>query len=72
MNPLLTATHLVRWADERRSQDSLPLLVRRLIVASTNPVRIDMAAGDSVTRPGYDGIVQTVVGTSFVPPGQSV
>jgi len=72
MNPLLTATNLTRWADERRSQGMLPLLIRRLIVATSNPIRIDFAAGDSVNRPGFDGFLQTVIGTAFVPAGQSV
>jgi hypothetical protein len=72
MPPLLTATHLVRWADERRAQDMLPLLIRRLIVASANPIRIDFPAGDSVNRMGYDGFLQTVGGTAFVSAGQSV
>jgi hypothetical protein len=55
MNPLLTATALVQWADQRRSQDMLPLLIRRLILATVDPIRIDFASGDSVNRPGYDG-----------------
>jgi hypothetical protein len=72
MTPLLSATNLDRWADERRSQDMLPLLIRRLIMASVNPIRIDFPSGDSVNRPGYDGFLQTVAGTAFVPAGQSV
>jgi DNA-binding transcriptional ArsR family regulator len=72
MNAFLTATHLVRWADERRSQDMLPFLVRRIVLASMKPIRCDFPGGDSVNRPGYDGLVQTVEGTFFVPSGQSV
>lgn len=72
MNPLATATQLVDWADERRAQDTLPLLVRRLILACVNPLRIDFASGDSINRPGYDGFLQTVDGAPLVPAGQSV
>src|SRR5690242_17487119 len=72
MSLFLTATHLTHWADERRSQDMLPLLVRRLILACLDPVRIDFPAGDSVNRPGYDGLLQTLTATPFIPAGQSV
>lgn len=72
MSPLLTATQLVDWADERRAQDTLPLLVRRLVLATVDPLQIDFASGDSVNRPGYDGFLQTVEGAPLVPAGQSV
>ncbi len=72
MNPLLSATALVQWADQRRSQDMLPLLIRRLILATVNPIKINFAAGDSVNRPGYDGFLQTTEGGLLVPAGQSV
>ncbi|MBN9518700.1 hypothetical protein J0H58_09305 [bacterium] len=72
MNPLLTATHLVDWADERRAQDMLPLLIGRLVLAAVSPLRIDFPSGDSVNRPGYDGFLQTVEGAPLVPAGQSV
>jgi hypothetical protein len=70
---LLTGTHLARWAEERRAQGMLPHLVRRLILATTDPIlRIDFPAEDAVNRPGYDGFLQTVSGNTFTPPGQSV
>jgi hypothetical protein len=72
MNPLLTATQLVNWADERRSQDTLPLLIARLLLATVDPIEIDFASGDSVNRPGYDGILRVVDGAALVPSGQSV
>ena len=50
----------------------LPLLVRRLVLAAVDPLRIDIASGDSVNRPGYDGVLQTVEGAPLVPAGQSV
>jgi hypothetical protein len=72
MNPLLTATDLVHWADRRQAQETLPLLVRRLVLATVNPLAIDFASGDSINRPGYDGFLQTMDGELLVPAGQSV
>ena len=73
MNPLVTATDLVQWADRRAAQGELPLLLRRLVRASVAPQFIDFPAGDSVNRPGYDGtFCATVEGSSHVPAGQSV
>ncbi len=75
MNTLLTATHLLQWAETRASQGKLPALVRRLILASVDRQaiqRIDFPAEDSVYRPGVDGILQVVYGNAYVPAGQSV
>ncbi|QEL19193.1 hypothetical protein [Limnoglobus roseus] len=72
MNPLLTATQLVHWADTWPAQDALPLLVRRLILGRIDPLHIDFPAGDSINRPGYDGLLRTAEASSFIPAGQSV
>lgn len=72
MDPLLTATHLEHWADTRRAQDELPLVVRRLIVATVTPVHIDFPSGDSINRPGWDGVLRTADSATPVPAGQSV
>ena len=71
MNPLLTATQLQHWADEHRSQDMLPLLMRRLILAIINPLKIDFPSGDSINRPGFDGVLQTIDGELLIPAGQA-
>ena len=75
MNNLVSATHLERWADERNSQALLPALIRSLILGSVDRLsiqRIEMPTGDSVFRPGVDGLLQVRVGNSQVPTGQSV
>lgn len=72
MNPFLTATELAHWADRRVAQDALPLLVRRLVLATLDPLAIDFAAGDAVNRRGYDGFLQTAEAAPLVPTGQSV
>jgi hypothetical protein len=75
MNALITATHLVQWADTRSSQGKLPALIRGLILASVDRTAIkgiDFPAEDSVNRPGPDGILQVIQGTMVVPSGQSI
>lgn len=72
MNPLVTATHLEQWSDVRRSQETLSLILSRLILAAIEPDHIDFPSGDSVNRPGYDGLLRTSVATTNVPDGQSV
>jgi hypothetical protein len=75
MNALLSATHLVQWADTRSSQGMMPALVRRLILASVDRAaihRIDFPAEDSVNRPGVDGTLQVAQRATFVPAGWSV
>jgi|GEM_PF-2530297 hypothetical protein len=75
MNVLSRGTDLTHWADRRHSQGTLPELIPRLIFA-TVPIetiyRIDFPAGDSVSRPGFDGVLQVTKGYGFVPRGQSV
>ncbi len=75
MNNLVSATHLVQWADRRNSQELLPALIRSLILASVDRSliqHIEMPTGDSVYRPGVDGLLRVTSGNAFVPQGQSV
>ena len=72
MNPFLTATDLDHWADRLVAQGTLPLLVRRLVLATLAPAAIDFADGDAVNRRGYDGFLQTAEAAPLVPAGRSV
>jgi hypothetical protein len=72
LKALLTGTHLDQWADELPARGLLPRLVRRLVLAITDPIEeIAFAADEGIGRPGYDGVVRTSVGNSFVPTGWS-
>jgi hypothetical protein len=73
MNTLVSSTHLVRWAAERRAEGMLPLLVAQLIRATATGIsRFGFPSGDSVTRPGLDGILNASTGNEYVPTGDSV
>lgn len=67
----VTATHLVQWSDKREAQGMLPVLVRRLLSATSRITAIAMPGGDSVNAPGWDGIVDVTQGNPWVPDGIS-
>lgn len=70
----VTANDINQWtaSHRREAQENLPLLVRRLIVASVAPKHISMPAGDSILIGGWDGVLQVDKGNAFVPEGRSV
>jgi len=77
MRQLIDSTQIHGWfiSTRRDAQELLPDLVRKLIIA-TLPLnalqRIRIPVGDDVTRPGFDGTVDTTTGSSFVPDASSV
>lgn len=70
----VTACDIDIWADRepRRSQEELPLLVAKLILASVKPTYIRVPSKDVISLKGWDGIVEVETGNSFVPSGLSV
>ncbi|MBS9430693.1 hypothetical protein [Photorhabdus akhurstii] len=67
----ITATQIEQWADTRDAQGMLPILIRRLISATTTITALSMPGGDSVSSSGWDGIVQADKGNIWVPDGAS-
>jgi hypothetical protein len=49
----------------------LPILVPRLIYATTQAKALAMPGGESANVPGWDGIVSVAVGNAWVPDGFS-
>lgn len=77
MNPvspiLVNATDLSEWANRLDSKAYLPDLVRRLVHSSLAKLdRIEFRAGEGVSISGFDGIVSTPSGSTYVPDGISV
>jgi hypothetical protein len=70
----VTAKNITNWTENnsRRAQDTLPLLVRKLVLASTNSSAIRFPAGDNIAHRGWDGILDTTQSNAFVPCGHSV
>lgn len=68
----ITATQIVQWAETREAHGDLPMLVRRLIhEAGGHPKYVDFPAGDSISRGGWDGEVESKSGNTWVPQGRS-
>jgi len=69
----IDANDLKNWASRRDCQGYLPLVIRRLIRATAKSIsHINFPARDSVVYPGWDGILETMVGTEYLPQGFSV
>ncbi len=69
----ITAHDINSWADRepRRAQEELPLLVAKLILASTKPNNIRIPSGNTILLKGWDGILEVEEGSLFVPSGLS-
>ena len=70
----VTAQDITQWTrtNRRQAQDTLPLLVRKLVLASINPSLLSFPAGDSVLVGGWDGTLSADEGTAFIPVGDSI
>lgn len=71
----LKAAELENWTDTeaRRAQEVLPLLARKLIVASISSIKdLHFPSGDSIQYTGWDGRLEAIVGNEFIPMGSSV
>lgn len=69
----VTENDIKSWTatDKRRSEELLPQLIYKLILASSSPSKIDFPFGDSVSTGGWDGELEVEHGNLFVPSGVS-
>lgn len=69
----VTTNDIRNWTDtnKRRAEEILPLLVKKLILASCNPKRIEFPSGDDIAIGGWDGILEVEKGNRFIPSGLS-
>ena len=68
----VTASDLDRWADDIAARGLFPQIVRNLIWATIRkPDLVDFPAAESISRPGFDGLVDVREGNPFVPSGFS-
>ena len=60
------------WSGKRNAADQLPVLIRRLVMATVPKVlRLDIPGDSSVQLPGWDGLVDVEDGNAWVPSGAS-
>jgi len=65
--------HLRNWAQRRDCQDQLPLLVRKLIRATSSSIKnISFPSGENVLIGGWDGILEVYEETEYLPLGRSL
>ncbi|MFC4387840.1 hypothetical protein ACFOZ1_08450 [Gracilibacillus marinus] len=69
----VTANDIKVWTEtnKRRAEELLPLLVKKLIYASSNPDELHFPSEDSITIGGWDGILKVDEGNEFIPSGVS-
>ena len=72
-NPeLVTALDLDQWSGSLNAQSTLPVLVRRLVLATASVTEIAMRGGEGTQLPGWDGLVKAAAEDPHVPAGSSV
>ncbi len=75
---LISANDITQWAltQNRKAQDTLPEVVRRLILESDpDATKVDIPSGDSVALAGFDGVVISKNGfypEQLLPEGESI
>ncbi|MDA2518770.1 hypothetical protein [Bacillus cereus] len=74
----VTANDIKHWTEtnKRRAEEILPLLIKRLILASCKPDSINFPSGDSVAVGGWDGMLEVndeidKTFMEFIPKGKS-
>lgn len=71
--PIIKARDLTRWAETTEARMEFPVLLRRLIGTTASGVsRCAFSGYDNGQRAGWDGVVESPVGTPWVPEGCSV
>ncbi len=69
----VTANDIRNWTatNKRMAEEKLPLLVKKLILASCKPTNIEFSSGDAISISGWDGILEVDIGNEFIPAGKS-
>lgn len=69
----IDTTDIRSWANRRDCQETLPLLVRKLIRATSSSIKnIKFPSGDNVLIGGWDGILEITEETEYLPIGVSL
>lgn len=69
----VTANDIRKWTEtnKRQAEETLPLLVQKLILASCRPKEISFPSGDMIGVGGWDGILEVDEGNQYIPTGKS-
>ncbi|WP_243304447.1 hypothetical protein [Geothrix oryzisoli] len=70
---LINSTDLEQASDRIQLRQLLPVLIRRLILATNKTVTlIDFPGDEGVGAPGWDGVVEAQIPSAHIPKGKSV
>lgn len=65
-------SEIANWADTPDAKHQLPVLLRRLIMATVPmPSLLELPGGSSVNMPGWDSLLTVETGNAWVPSGKS-
>ena len=68
----IKAHRIEKWAETIRAREDLPAMLRRLVITTGGKLtRIDFPAFDNAQRPGWDGVVDVLAPTLWIPGGRS-
>lgn len=68
----ITSTDIARWAETNRARAVLPVLLRRLVYSVAPDAKlVDFLGHDAGQRPGWDGRVEALRGSPWIPEGAS-
>lgn len=68
----INSNDIKNWADTRGGQEKLPLLIRKLIIASCKDISlINFPSGNDISLGGWDGMLESDDKTYFIPKGKS-
>jgi hypothetical protein len=70
----VTASDIKVWTEtkKRDAEALLPLLIKKLIIASSKPEEVHFPSGDSIAVGGLDGELIVEEGNSYIPAGKSI
>ncbi|MBR2456982.1 MAG: hypothetical protein IKB31_07465 [Bacteroidaceae bacterium] len=70
---LLDRSQIEQWADTYNAKGDFPLLIQKLVYGSTPELtKCDIPFGSAVNMGGFDGEVETVRGTAYIPQGKCI
>ena len=68
----IKAQNINNWANRIEARSELPALLRRMIQSTGRDlIRVDFPAYDNAEQPGWDGMVETLMPTPWIPNGKS-
>ena len=70
---LLDRSQMEQWADTYNAKGDFPLLIQKLVYASTPELtKCNIPFGSAVNMGGFDGEVESAKGSAYIPKGKCI